>query len=226
MDTDPFVLLRSLREEFRAAAEHTDGHFIRLTLARAPMLKQNGTVDPAILRSIDEAVEDGRELALNAEWFDNPGDPDCFREIVVNRPGERTPFYGRFEELAAGTMRCLLQIPEAVEVFKLGDVSPEEDDLACDDYWMGVLMQIARTDSHPVLRVTEGPLVYEGKEAKLEFFNLGGSTIAVNAPKVGTLARMKKLAQAKTSCVRLQCGILRGSAYAIDWILARLQQTP
>ncbi|HEX2973109.1 MAG TPA: hypothetical protein VHP11_12300 [Tepidisphaeraceae bacterium] len=225
MSTDPLALLKSLREEFLAASERSDGHFTRMTLAREPMLKEGGAVDRDILRAIDAAVEDRRELAMDAEWHDNPDAAECLREIVAIRPGEKGLFYLRFEELAAGAIRCLVQIPPAVQAFKLSDVLREDEDWAFDSYWTEVLIRIARMERHPVLRVTEGTLVYGGKNAGLEFFDFGGSTIFLRSPKPGTLTRMKKLAKAKTSCERLQCGILRGSAYAIDWILDKYRPT-
>lgn len=235
MPHDPRRTLRELGDEFRLASASSDGYYVNVRLDAAPLRKRGGRLSFQVLDLIDAAVQDNRTVAMDSEWEGGDGS-ECERELFLcRREGGTAVFLEVFEEYAAGVIRCLRDLPRVAKA--LGVTGDRNDDtLGAMLDWREVLMRLALRGEHPVLRATAGKLT-KPRGMGDDYFQMGAYTILV--PKTATeeriiefipsddpeedcakvIARLKRLTKAFTSIEEIKCGVLRGSAYAIDWIL-------
>ena len=221
-DLDLLKILTRLQEEFLATSARGDGPMIRLSVPRAAVLTEDGSVDYDLLKMIDDAVIDGREIVLDAEWDDHPEVPQCSKEIIVCRYGDSGNFFSRFEELAGGTIHTLSRVAPLAKQFGLQEENA--DIFSLSSFWLNLLMTLGMRREHPVVFAAESKLRHEFHDGSHDSFSFGSHALLFRSPDPDMVGRMKQAAKAGSTCQELECGILRGSAYAIDWLLGRSRQ--
>lgn len=214
---DARSLLGQVRDEFRSMSLLGEGYFIRMRLSPKALRLPDGGYDEAITKQITESIVEHREIAMEGMWSEL--DNETYEtEIVVNQAGRKTRFYDAFEDLANSVVRCLVKLPKLAHTFQIN----ERDLRECggwDLWWLGQLMEIGLSGSHPIIHATDGRFKHSFNGEQGVCYEFAGDLVFFKEPSLETIKRLKKAARAPSSCQQLRCGILRASAYAIDAIL-------
>jgi hypothetical protein len=214
--------LAMLRDEFRASALRGDARFFLMNLVRTPLVKEDGTVDMKILSRITNALRDGREALFESTWYTQEDERGlCIQSLVLSHAGETHETFERLVELIAGTVRCLLQEKQAVADFFLEEVDSDDPDSLYAE-WLSILQDLATPKDHPILYSVKYPLVYSQPLGKSPLVQIGPYTIPLHFTEPPALERWKGLCAATDNEIDvILCGLLRGSASAIEIILSR-----
>ena len=218
MSNSPLRNMAMLRDEFAALAAKTDGYFSRLRVQREPLVKEDGTLDLETLKALSDGFVDEKNLLVISDWAHDAADPECYHEFLWGRGDDHSGVLEAFDELSESALRSIASVAGLSDRLKLYPADLV-DYLAWDSYWLDLLIKIGSTRSHPVVRTAVGSLSYGRRYSDCEFFSVGSHTIVLRAPPPDMLKRLKKLARAKSHYEELKCGILRGSAYALDWLI-------
>jgi hypothetical protein len=144
------------------------------------------------------------------------------------------------------TMLCLVEIAPAREAFAI-TAHKDDFDLLVAEAWVDILISLADRDEHPVLRMDHDHIHVWKHDRKTKSYRLYAGMYHLDLPSLSAprysrqtlsiirsndnsdqdpdedpaslLARLKSLGESETSVREMACGLLRGSAYAIDWIL-------
>lgn len=214
----PARTLAMLRDEFTSWASKTEAYFARLWVERGPLETGAGSIDRQALKLLTDAFIDEKDLLVVGDWAEDPSDPRCYHEFVWGSEGQDGQALDVLSELGESAIRCLVEVPSLAERLK---IKREElsDNLAWDAYWMDVLTGLGQLNAHPIVRTSRDQLRYVKRYGDTEMFSLGEHLCPVSSPSDEQLLRLKKLARSKSRFDELRCGVLRGSAYAIDWLL-------
>jgi hypothetical protein len=215
----PVRNLAMLRDEFMTWSHHGDAYFSRIRVQRAPLLKGDDSLDELALKLLSDALVNEKDLLVVSDWAQDSSDPECYHDFLWAR-GEcrEKASLDLLNELSESASRCVAAIPALAARIKL-DPAELTDDLAWDSYWLDLLFRLGLPRRHPIVRTSKGSLSYHRRLGEHEFFGLGRHMVLIKTPPAATLRRLKKLARAKSCYEELDCGVLRGSAYAIDWLI-------
>jgi len=221
MSADPRRILASIRDELRAASAVSDGYYIDVGIDPRPLTSPDGSINKAVLDAIDAGVMDGRQIAMECDW--GQGDDRWTHELYLSRWRGTNAFVDVYNEYAPAIVHCLCAMPNVREAYSLGETD-RFDGLDGVFAWNEVLMNLALKQTHPVLTAKTGSLsVHQSDEAdgrhSLVFADYWITVRSQPDDHATTALMLKKLAKAKSYLREIRCGILRGSAYAIDWIL-------
>jgi hypothetical protein len=219
LHNSPLRNLAMLRDEFaRWAADGSDACFSRLTVRREPMVRPDGSLDADGLTLLSDGFAAGKNRLVVGAWFEAPSMPECSHEFLWARGDGPGDFLDRFDELAESALRSLAAVEGLSARLKMTSADLDEN-LAWDRYWLDVMLRLGLPGTHPVVRTLAGSLRYDRRLGDQEVFVVGDDWAVLRAPPADVLGRLKKLARAKSRYEWLRCGVLRGSAYAIDWLL-------
>jgi hypothetical protein len=214
--------LAMLRDEFAAWGLKTEAYFGRIRLQREPLLKEDGSLDKDALKLLAEQLSDEKDELVISDWAEDPSSAEIDREFFWGAGGDKEECHWILNELSESAIRCIAPITSLAARLKI-DPADLSENLVWDAYWLDVLVKLGLLGSHPIVRTRAGCLSYSRKYNDLSFFDLAGHTLAFKVSDPAMLKRLKKLARTKNRYEELECGIFRGSAYAIDWLLQEVE---
>jgi hypothetical protein len=224
MDAMLVKTLEKLREEFGSASLEGDGHHVVIDVNRQALVRRDNTVDEAILKTLSDTIKDGREVVAEDAWYTEEESEVCFCEMVLTGWGKTQRMMDQFSELSAGTLRCLLKVPQAVQDLHIENDDPEDEDNLTNS-WMFIVMNLALEREHPLLYATLYELDDAAPGHKSGQLTLGPHRISISHLDQESLDRWHRLVMAENQIKVSQCGLFRGSAFAIDILLGRYSRS-
>jgi hypothetical protein len=196
----------------------TEAFFARLWVAREPLVMDGGTIDRPTLKLLTDSFTGEKNMLVIGDWAEDASDPRCYYEFFWGRGGEANDTLDILSALSEAAIRSFASIPSVAQRLKI-DPSGLADNIMWEAYWPDLMTRLGLLNTHPIVRTSSGRFRYGKRYGDTEMFSVGDHMILIKAPPTDQLHRLKKLARAASCYEELRCGLFRGSAYAIDWLL-------